>query len=104
MFAVIKTGGKQYLVKEGESLKVEKLIGAVGDEVLFGEVLLIASEDANEVQLGAPFLSGKSVKATITEQGREKKVTIIKFKPKVRYRRKRGHRQEYTKVQITAIT
>jgi len=103
MYAVIKTGGKQYLVKKGDSLKVEKLDGAVGDSVSFAEVLLLASEDASEVQLGAPFLTGKSVQGKITEQGRAKKVTIVKFKPKVRYRRKKGHRQEYTKVEITAI-
>lgn len=103
MYAVIKTGGKQYLVKEGDNLKIEKLPGTAGDDVSFEEVLLIASEDGNEVQLGAPFIAGKSVKAKIVEQGRAKKVTIVKFKPKVRYRRKRGHRQEYTKVQIAAI-
>ncbi|MBI2483684.1 50S ribosomal protein L21 [Candidatus Uhrbacteria bacterium] len=104
MYAVIKTGGKQYLVKEGDDLKVEKLSGAVGEDVSFEEVLLIASQDGNEIQLGAPFLSGTSVKAIIVEQGRAKKVTVVKFKPKVRYRRKRGHRQEYTKVRITAIS
>lgn len=91
-------------MKEGDDLKVEKLSGAVGEDVSFEEVLLIASQDGNEIQLGAPFLSGTSVKAIIVEQGRAKKVTVVKFKPKVRYRRKRGHRQEYTKVRITAIS
>lgn len=103
MFAVIKTGGKQYKVSAGEVLKVEKLEGEVGAEIAFGEVLLRANEEGTDVSVGAPLLEGASVKAKILEQGRAKKITIIKYKPKVRYRRKQGHRQPFTKVEIVAV-
>lgn len=103
MYAVVKTGGKQYLVKEGDTLEVEKLPGAVGDTVTLSSVLLVASEDGTDVTVGTPEVTGKSVTAKILEQGRGDKVTIIKYKPKVRYRRKRGHRQFFTKLQIASV-
>ncbi len=103
MIAVIKTGGKQYLVKEGDTLKIEKIEGGINDEVTFGEVLLQADEEGQSVTLGTPIITGAKVVGNILEQGRGEKITIIKFKPKVRYRRKRGHHQFYTKVQITKI-
>ena len=103
MNAVIKTGGKQYAVKEGDVLTIEKIEGEVNDEVTLGEVLLRGNEDGSSLDIGAPFVNGASAKATIIEQGRGKKIAIIKYKPKVRYRRKTGHRQLFTKVKITTI-
>ncbi|MBU1146652.1 50S ribosomal protein L21 [Patescibacteria group bacterium] len=102
MFAVIKTGGKQYKVKEGEILKIEKIAGAAGDKIDF-EVLLLADEDGKDVKVGKPIVAGAKVGAEILEQGRARKVNIIKYKPKVRYRRKAGHRQMYTKVKVTSV-
>lgn len=103
MIAVIKTGGKQYTVKEGDVLKIEKIEGNVSDEITLGDILLRGNEDGSSLDIGAPLLAGMSAKATILEQGRGKKIAIIKYKPKVRYRRKNGHRQFFTKVQITKI-
>lgn len=102
MFAVIKTGGKQYKVKEGDVLKIEKVAGNAGDKIDF-EVLLLADEDGKDVKVGKPTVSGAKVSGEILEQGRAKKVNIIKYKPKVRYRRKNGHRQMFTKVKVTSI-
>ncbi len=102
MFAVIKTGGKQYKVKEGEILKIEKVAGNAGDKIDF-EVLLLADEEGKDVKVGKPHVAGAKVAAEILEQGRARKVNIIKYKPKVRYRRKAGHRQMYTKVKVTSI-
>ncbi len=101
MFAVIKTGGKQYLVKEGDVLNVEKLDSEAGSAVSF-EVLLISDEDAKNVQVGAPFLSSKAT-AEIVSHGRAKKISVVKYKPKVRYKKRVGHRQPFTKVKITKL-
>lgn len=103
MFAVIKTGGKQYKVREGQILKIEKIAGKVGDKIGFDKILLVADEDGKEVKVGNPNVAGAKVAAEILEQGRAKKVMVIKYKPKVRYRRKVGHRQMYTKVKVTSI-
>jgi len=103
MFAVIRTGGKQYIVKEGDVLAVEKLEGKEQDTVTFEDVLLLFDETGEQVQIGTPSLKGIQVFGSIVEQGRGEKVTIIKYKRKVRYRRKRGHRQSFTKVKITKI-
>ncbi|MFA5413486.1 MAG: 50S ribosomal protein L21 [Patescibacteria group bacterium] len=102
MFAVIKTGGKQYKVKEGEILKIEKVAGNAGDKLDF-EVLLLSDEDGKEIKVGKPLVSGAKVSAEILEQGRARKINIIKYKPKVRYRRKNGHRQMFTEVKVTSI-
>lgn len=102
MIAVIKTGGKQYIVKEGTTLNVEKLTGKVGEKAVFDQVLLLG-DMGGEVKVGAPTVVGAKVEATILEQGRTPKVTVIKYKRKVRYKRKVGHRQHYTKVKITGI-
>jgi len=102
MIAVIKTGGKQYKVKEGEILKIEKVAGAAGDKLDF-EVLLLADEEGKDVKVGKPTVAGAKVAAEILEQGRAKKINVIKYKPKVRYRRKAGHRQMYTKVKIVSV-
>jgi len=101
--AVIKTGGKQYKVKEGDKIQVEKIEGKEGKKVDFKEVLLIAEENGKDVEAGTPFLKGKKVEAKILEQYKDKKVTVIKYKNKIRYRRKLGHRQQKTQIQIESI-
>lgn len=103
MFAVIHTGGKQYIVKKGDTIAVEKIEGSKGKKLEFKEVLLVSSEDDKNITVGTPYVSGAMVTATITEQGKAKKVTIIKYKPKIRYRTKVGHRQPFTKIMIDGI-
>ncbi len=102
-FAVIQTGGKQYLVKEGQSLKIEKIVGEKGDKMAFDKVLLIANDDGSEAKVGKPHIEGAKVEAEILDQGRSDKVLIIKYKRKVRYHRRKGHRQDFTKVKIVKI-
>ena len=103
MFAVIETGGKQYLVETGKKFKIEKLPGAVGESITFEKVLLIASDDGSDVKLGKPYLEGTSISGVIEEQARDKKILVVKFKRKVRYKRVRGHRQHFTKVKIQSV-
>lgn len=100
-FAVIKTGGKQYIVHEGDMLKVEKLNANEGTQVTFGEILLIGGN--GETKVGTPLLQGASVEAEVVKQGRGDKVTIIKFKPKVRYYKKQGFTPLFTQVKVTKI-
>lgn len=100
MFAVIQTGGKQYLAKTGDTLKVERLDGEKGDAVTFDQVLMTANDDGSNVTMGSPFVSGATVKAEIVSQTRSKKIRVVKYKRKVRYRRARGHRQYVTTVKI----
>ncbi len=102
-FAVIKTGGKQYIVREGDVLSLEKLEGATDQAITFSEVLLITNEAGEGMKLGAPTVSGAKVEGKILEQGKGEKVLVVKYKPKVHYRRKRGHRQLFTKVKIEKI-
>ncbi len=102
MIAIIRTGGKQYGVKEKDRLKIEKIDGTVGDSVTFSEVLFVGDEAAARV--GMPVIDGVSVLAKILEQGRSEKVTGIKHKPKKRYKVKFGHRQPYTLVEIEKIS
>ena len=99
--AVIKTGGKQYKVKEKQTLKIEKLSAADGAKIKF-ETLMAASEDGKEVNLGKPSL-GEKVEAKILEHGKAKKISVIKYKSKTRYKRNLGHRQPFTKVEIVSI-
>ncbi len=101
VFAVIKTGGKQYKVAPGEVLRVEKLPGEPGDTVELSEVLLVAGE--GEPRVGTPLVEGARVKATILEQGRSKKIIVFKKKRRKNYKRKRGHRQYYTVLRIEEI-
>jgi large subunit ribosomal protein L21 len=101
MYAVIKTGGKQYRVHEGDILMVEKLDAAEGASVSFNEVLAL-SDDAG-LRIGTPMVEGASVEAKVLGQGKGKKIIVFKYKPKKNYRKKQGHRQPYTKVQITKI-
>ncbi|MEW5755162.1 MAG: 50S ribosomal protein L21 [Pseudomonadota bacterium] len=102
MYAVIKTGGKQYKVEEGQSLKVEKLPAEVGGTVVFDEVLMVANGD--DIKVGAPRLKGGKVTATVTNHGRGEKVLIVKFRRRKHYRKQAGHRQDYTEVKITGIS
>ncbi len=102
MYAVIKTGGKQYKVTEGETLKVEKLDAEQGASVDFGDVLLMV--DGDNVTVGAPFVDGGKVTATVKGHGRHKKIDIIKFRRRKDYHRHHGHRQDYTELEITGIS
>lgn len=101
--AVIKTGGKQYKVSKGDKVKIEKIQGEVGDKVEFDQVLLVSDDKGAKLTIGQPTIKDKKVEAKILEQGRESKVTVMKYKRKTRYRRKQGHRQLFTKVEITAV-
>mgnify|MGYP001619644611 FL=1 len=101
MFAVIKTGGKQYLVSSGSKLKIEKLEVREGEAVIFDSVLLIA--DGEEVALGTPLVEGAQVHAQVVTQGRHPKLIVFKYHPKTRYRKMRGHRQPFTEVEVTSI-
>lgn len=99
--AVIKTGGKQYAVKAGNKIKIEKLVGEIGDTITLDNVLLVAND--KKVTVGQPEIKGASVEAKVLSQSRSRKVIVFKFKPKKRERRKKGHRQHYTQVEITNI-
>jgi len=101
MYAVIRTGGKQYRVKPGDTIDVEKLPHEVGDEIEFNEVLLVAN--GSGAQIGQPLVKGAKVKATVTRQAKGRKVIIFKYRSSKRYRRKRGHRQHYTRLRIDEI-
>ncbi len=103
MFAVFKTGGKQYRVSQGDKLRVEKIPGSVGDKVTFGEVLLVGTGEGN-LKVGRPVLSGAKVEAKITAQDRAKKIIVFKLRRRKNYRRKRGHRQPFTALEVTGIT
>ncbi len=98
---VIKTGGKQYLVKKGDRIKVEKIEGKEGKEINFTDVLLIQKD--KKVEIGTPFIKGVKVVAKILKQGKGDKVIIFKYKSKKRYKKKTGHRQPYTEVEIKDI-
>ena len=101
LYAVVRTGGKQYRVEEGRAIKFERLAGEVGDAVELGDVLLM--DDGGGVTVGAPTINGARVVGTIAEQGRSKKVIVFRYKAKTRYRKKTGHRQHFTKVVIDDI-
>lgn len=101
MYAVIKTGGKQYRVQEGDILMVEKLDAEEGSTVQFNEVLAVSGDDG--LKVGTPVVAGAVVEANVLGQGKNKKIIVFKYKPKKNYRRKQGHRQPYTRVQITKI-
>jgi large subunit ribosomal protein L21 len=101
MYAIIKTGGKQYRVKSGEQLRVEALSADVGSAVSFDEVLLVGEGDA--VKVGAPLVSGAKVKATVVSHGRGEKVRIFKLRRRKHYQKSQGHRQSYTELRIDDI-
>jgi large subunit ribosomal protein L21 len=102
MFAVIRTGGKQYRVAAGDVIKVEKLDGDAGATVTFGDVLAVG--DGDSVTLGAPVVEGASVTAEVLEQARAKKIIVFKKKRRQNYRRKNGHRQHLTVLRITGVS
>ena len=101
MYAVVATGGKQYKIKEGDTLRIEKIDGNVGDAVAFDKVLLVA--EGESLTVGDPILGNASVNAHIVEQGKSKKILVFKYKRRKRYRRKQGHRQAFTAVKIDKI-
>lgn len=101
MQAIIVTGGKQYKVAQGDTLFIEKLDAEAGAEITFDQVLAILNED--KATFGAPTVEGASVVATVVKNGKGKKIRVFKYNPKKGYRKRQGHRQPYTKVQISAI-
>jgi len=111
MLAIIKTGGKQYIVSPGQKIKIEKLnkkpafakatADEEGSEVIFDEVLLL--QKGNKLEIGTPLVKGAKVIGKIISQGKAKKVIVFKYKPKTRYKKKAGHRQPYTEVEIKSI-
>jgi large subunit ribosomal protein L21 len=101
MYAVVKTGGKQYRIKAGETLRVEKIPGDVGQAVAFDQVLMLADDE--QVRIGQPLVENAAVKGHIVEQGKARKIIVFKYKRRKRYRRKQGHRQPYTAVRIDSI-
>ena len=100
MYAVIETGGKQYKVEQGDVVFIEKLDAEAGSTVTFDKVLVLGGDD---LKIGAPYVDGATVSASVVKQGKSKKVIVYKYKPKKGYHKKQGHRQPYTKVEITAI-
>lgn len=100
MYAIIETGGKQYVVEAGDKIKVEKLDVKEGDKVTFDKVLFVSGDDA---KVGAPFVDGAKVEAKVLAQGKGKKVVVYKYKSKKNERKKNGHRQPYTLVEISGI-
>ena len=101
--AVIKTGGKQYKVAEGQELKIEKINVEPGKKVIFEEVLLISDEKGENAQIGDPLLKDVKIEAEVLEQAKDKKIEVIKYKAKSRYKKTYGHRQHFTKVKVGKI-
>ncbi|GAK03204.1 LSU ribosomal protein L21p [Geomicrobium sp. JCM 19037] len=101
MYAIIETGGKQIKVEEGQQIFIEKLPETAGDAVTFDRVVFVGGDDT---KVGAPYVEGAKVTGTVEKQGKNKKITIYKFKRRKGYRRKQGHRQPYTKVKIDSIS
>jgi large subunit ribosomal protein L21 len=102
MYAVIKTGGKQYRVAQGETLRIESLDASEGDAIEFDQVLMVG--EGADVRIGTPLVSGGKVTATVKSHGRGKKVEIIKFRRRKHHMKRMGHRQNFTEVEITGIT
>lgn len=101
MYAIIETGGKQVKVTEGQEIYVEKVDANLDETVNFDKVLFVGGED---VKVGSPFVEGASVQAKVAKHGRQKKITVFKYKPKKNYSRKQGHRQPYTKLIVEKIS
>ena len=101
MYAVVRTGGKQYRVSKGDKLKIEKIPGQAGEDVNFDDILMIGGGE--DVKVGTPRIDGATVSARILEQDRSKKIVVFKFKRRKGYKRTQGHRQFYTRVEITGI-
>lgn len=103
MIAIIKTGGKQYKVRENQVIKVEKLIAEKDSEFIFDQVLLVADEAGADLKIGAPIVPNANVKAKVLEHGRSDKVSVVKYKSKTRYHKRVGHRQPFTKLEVVSI-
>ncbi len=101
MYAVIKTGGKQYRVEAGEKIRIEQMLADIGSELVIDQVLMVA--DGDNVSMGQPLVDGATVKATVLGQGRHDKVRIFKMRRRKHYQKHQGHRQNYTEIQITAF-
>jgi large subunit ribosomal protein L21 len=101
MYAVIKTGGKQYRVCAGQKLKIEQIPADIGQEISLDQVLSVGEGDA--LQIGTPFVAGAAVKATVLAQGRHDKVKIFKMRRRKHYQKRQGHRQNYTEIRIDAV-
>lgn len=101
MYAVIKTGGKQYRVCAGDKLKIEKLEAEIGSEVTFDQVLMVG--DGDDIKVGLPMLAGAMVKATVLNQARGDKIHIFKMRRRKHYQKRQGHRQSFTEIQINAV-
>ncbi len=102
MYAIIETGGKQYKVSEGDVITIEKICAEAGSEFVFDKVMAVSNE--GELKIGAPYVSGASVNASVIGDGKEKKVIIYKYKAKKGFHKKKGHRQPFTKVKIEKIS
>lgn len=102
MYAIVRTGGRQYRAEVGQEIDVERLPNPEGEEITLDEVLLIAPDDGEPV-IGKPLVKGASVTVSVVRQYRDRKILVWKYKPKKRYRRRRGHRQYYTRLKIEAI-
>lgn len=102
MYAIVATGGKQYRVKEGDTLRIEKLVAEAGDSVELDKVLLVG--EGEDIKVGAPYLDGAKVTAKVAANGRGDKVKIVKFRRRKHHRKQMGHRQAYTEIEITGIT
>jgi large subunit ribosomal protein L21 len=101
VYAIVESGGRQYRAEEGHTFSVEKLPYEVGDQIELTNVLLLANGE--NINIGQPMVDGASVKATVVDQYRGKKILVFKYRPKLRYRRRRGHRQDYTRLRIDEI-
>ena len=101
MYAIIQTGGKQYRVSEGDVVSIEKLTAAEGEEVVFDQVLTVVSD--GDIKIGKPVVEGAKVTAKVVEHGKGEKILVFKYKAKSNYRKRQGHRQPYTKVEISKI-
>ena len=102
MYAVIKTGGKQYRVEAGEKIRIEQILAEIGSELVIDQVLMIA--DGDNISMGQPLVNGATVKATVLGQGRHDKIRIFKMRRRKHYQKHQGHRQNYTEIQITGIS
>ncbi len=102
MYAVIKTGGKQYRVEAGEKIRIEQILAEIGSELVIDQVLMIT--DGDNISMGKPLVNGATVKATVLGQGRHDKVRIFKMRRRKHYQKHQGHRQNYTEIQITGIS
>lgn len=103
-YAVIKTGGKQYLVSEGDKFLIEKIEQEIGKEFNFDQVLMVGNSDAGNAKIGAPLVDGAKVSVRVLDHVRGKKKIVFKYKSKTRYKKKKGHRQPYTKIEILKIS